>query len=205
MDYLFLTKASIIGLSIAAPVGPVGLLCMQRTLISGPKVGLACGLGAASADALYGAIGAFGLTSVTQIFTSLSAPLALLGGLFLFLLGFQLISTKQKRSKSIAETRSGIFKAFTSTMALTLANPITILSFIAVFSALGGNIALSYESSSIMIFGVFLGSAAWWLILTLGVSIIRHKITPLMMLIVSKVAGVLLMVFGGWQVISLTL
>jgi len=205
MDYLLLIKASIIGLSIAAPVGPIGLLCMQRTLLNGSKVGFSCGLGAASADALYGAVGALGLTTVTQMFTSLSVPLAFLGGFFLLWLGLQLMRTKPEQAISFNDKRLGMFTAFFSTMALTLANPMTILSFIAVFSALGGSIVLSLQTTSVMILGVFLGSAAWWLMLTLGVSIIRHKINPLMMRKINKAAGALLISFGGWQLISLTL
>ncbi|KJZ13292.1 lysine transporter LysE [Marinomonas sp. S3726] len=204
MDFLLLMKAAVIGLSIAAPVGPIGLLCMQRTLTSGAKVGFASGLGAASADAVYGAIGAFGLAAVTQAFTSLSTPLALFGGLFLIWLGQGLLRAKAPDSSaSTSKKTAGIFRAFFSTLALTLASPMTILSFVAVFSALGGSISLTSSSAGTMVTGVFLGSATWWLMLAIGVAMVRHKISPEWMLKVSQIAGVLLIIFGGWQLLQL--
>ncbi|WP_261844820.1 LysE family translocator [Aliamphritea ceti] len=205
MDYVLLTKASVIGLSIAAPVGPIGLLCMQRTLISGAKTGLACGLGAATADAIYGAIGAFGLTAVTQIFTTAATPLALFGGLFLIWMGYQLLRTSANTKAASLQVGTSNIQAFISTMALTLANPMTILSFIAVFSALSGSMMLNTQSAMTMVTGVFLGSAIWWLMLSTSVSIIRHKIHASTIELISKAAGVLLLGFGGWQILSVVL
>lgn len=202
MDYLLFTKASVIGLSIAAPVGPIGLLCMQRTLLNGAKTGFACGLGAASADAIYGAIGAFGLTTVTQLFTSLSKPLALFGGAFLIWMGIQFLRAKSEAKAAAFVSNSSTLAAFGSTMALTLANPMTILSFIAVFSALSGSMEVSPESATIMVIGIFFGSAIWWLMLSACVSKVRQKIDTVAMNRISKAAGILLMAFGGWQVQS---
>lgn len=205
MDYILFGKASVIGLSIAAPVGPIGLLCMQRTLLGGTKAGLSCGLGAATADAIYGAIGAFGLTAATQLFTSLTTPLALFGGLFLIWMGFQLlrVSTASKAASINGGEGASSIKAFGSTMLLTLANPMTILSFVAVFSALNGSMALSTGSATTMVVGVFAGSAAWWLMLSVVVSLIRHKIDPSVMGLINKAAGGLLLLFGAWQLQSI--
>lgn len=202
MDYLLFIKSSIIGLSIAAPVGPIGLLCMQRTLLSGAKTGFACGLGAATADAIYGAIGAFGLTAVTQLFTSIAKPLVLFGGIFLIWMGIQVLKAASDAKAAVVASNTSTLAAFGSTMALTLANPMTILSFIAVFSALSGSMELSPESATTMVVGVFIGSAIWWFMLSVGVSLVRHKMNKLAMNRISKAAGFLLIAFGGWQIHS---
>lgn len=202
MDYLLFGKASIIGLSIAAPVGPIGLLCMQRTLASGVKTGFACGLGAATADAICGAIGAFGLTAITQLFTSISKPLALFGGVFLVWMGIQLIRTRSEVKAAVPASSVSSMKAFGTTMLLTLASPMTILSFVAVFSALSGSMELSPRSATTMVMGVFVGSAFWWLILAVLVSFVRHKIDSIAMHRIAQAAGALLLAFGGWQIQS---
>ncbi|EPJ53483.1 MAG: lysine exporter protein LysE/YggA [Osedax symbiont Rs2] len=201
MDIILLLKAAVIGLSIAAPVGPIGLLCMQRTLNGGLKVGFASGLGAASADTIYGAIGAFGLTAITQLFTSMATPLAILGGGFLIWMGIQLLRTQVQKTTSSSTSSVSIFKSFISTLALTLANPMTIVSFIAVFSALSASVTLSYDSATTMIIGIFIGSAIWWLMLSGLVSLIRHKITALFMCRINKCAAVVLLAFGFWQLL----
>lgn len=201
MDYLLFIQAAIIGLSIAAPVGPIGVLCMQRTLQNGVKVGLACGLGAATADGIYGAIGVFGLTAVIQLFTSLAKPMAVCGGGFLLWMGFRLLTTKEVADKAaVLAFGSGIVSAFISTMLLTLANPMTILSFVAVFSALSGAVVVDGGAAATMVFGVFAGSSLWWLMLSMAVSVVRHKIDGKALRGISKAAGLVLVLFGGWQI-----
>lgn len=205
MDYLLFGKAAMVGLSIAAPVGPIGLLCMQRTLLQGPRAGFVCGLGAATADAIYGAIGAFGLTAITHLFTSLSTPLTLFGGLFLAWLGFQLLRTKPVAGSSDGSTKSSALNAYLSTLALTLTNPMTILSFLAIFAALSDTDVLAPRSASLMVLGVFFGSALWWLLLAASVSLVRHRIGSSTMLWISRSAGVFLLGFAGWQLQSILL
>lgn len=200
MDYLLFGKASIIGLTIAAPVGPIGLLCMQRTLHSGIKTGFSCGLGAATADAIYGAIGAFGLTTVTLFFTSFSKPLALFGAVILIWMSIQFMRNESGTKAATLVPSTNILTAFGSTMLLTLANPMTILSFLAVFSALSGGTELNPESAATMVMGVFVGSTIWWLALSVCVSLIRHKINTQTMNHISKIAGALLMAFAIWQI-----
>lgn len=202
MDYLLFGKASVIGLSIAAPVGPIGLLCMQRTLAGGMSAGFVSGLGAASADAIYGAIGAFGLSAVTQLFTELATPLALFGGLFLLWMGVRLLRASAASEPAGSASRHGAISAFGSTFLLTLANPMTILSFVAVFSALGGSQQLSSELATTMVVGVFTGSALWWLALAVGVSLLRHRIEAAAMRRISQLAACLLIAFALWQLQS---
>lgn len=202
MDFYLLGKASVIGLLIAAPVGPIGLLCMQRTLSGGLKIGLMSGLGAASADAVYGAVGALGLTSVINLFTSLSEPLAIFGAIFLAWMGLGLLRTQKVKQAAVSKASTGVSKAFASTLLLTLANPMTMLSFVAIFAGLSGNLSLTPETASTMVAGVFLGSAIWWLILSGTVALVRHKITDSFQVKISKGAGVILLCFAGWQVQS---
>ncbi len=204
MDILLFFKAALIGLSIAAPVGPIGLLCIQRTLAHGMRIGFVSGLGAAVADGCYGAIGAFGLSALTQSFVALTTPLTFVGAGFLAWLGIQTWRAKPTTTPATADSRVGnpgtsAIRAFVSVLALTMMNPATILSFIAVFAALGGRSAPDTAAASVMVLGVFFGSAAWWLTLALGISTLRHKIGPRAMQQINRGAGLFLMVFAAWQ------
>ena len=173
-----LLQSALIGLSIAAPVGPIGLLCIQRTLDHGPRVGLATGLGAAVADALYGAIGAFGVTAVITLLTGAHTGLAVGGAIFLLWLAWK--AWQGGETSQAASVKGGVkggvrgWQAFGGTFLLTLSNPATILSFIAVFSSLAAGMATA--SPAWMIAGVFIGSAAWWLLLVGLVGRLRERL-----------------------------
>src|SRR6266511_6449745 len=169
MDTGFLYRGLILGFSIAAPVGPIGVLCIRRTLAEGRGMGLASGLGAATADAFYGAVAGFGLTTVSELLVRQEAWLRLLGGLFLCHLGLKTFLTPPAERAATVKS-GGLATAFVSTLVLTLTNPMTILSFVAVFAGLGlGAGTGSYSAAGFMVFGVFVGSAIWWLLLTTGV------------------------------------
>ena len=200
MELVLFGKASVVGLLIAAPVGPIGLLCIQRTLSRGARIGVASGLGAATADAIYGAIGAAGLSAVIQLFTELSQPLAILGALFLAWMGIRLVQTPARNRPAAASEGDGIFAAFGSTLLLTLANPMTILSFIAVFATLAGIQGPTSATMATMVVGVFSGSALWWLVLTGSVTLVRHKIKQSTLLLISRAVGMVLLGFSGWQI-----
>src|SRR5271155_5027941 len=136
MSFNFLFKGIIIGFTIAAPVGPIGVLCIRRSLADGRKIGLATGLGAATADAAYGCVAGFGLTVISSFLVGHRFWLGLLGGLFLCYLGIRTFMSKP--SGKAAEVRgSGLFSAYLSTFFLTMTNPMTILSFVAVFAGFG--------------------------------------------------------------------
>ena len=194
MDVFF--RGLIIGFSIAAPVGPIGVLCIRRTLADGRLTGFLSGMGAASADMFYGAVAAFGLTAVQDLLLGQSNWLRILGGAFLLYLGFKTFFSKptQQAAKS---SRGGLFGAYLTTFFLTITNPITILSFIAIFAGLrlgetGGN----YVSAAFMVLGVFLGSAAWWLTLSFTVSLLRQRFNATWQTWVNRVAGVIIFGFG---------
>ena len=194
MDIFF--RGLIIGFSIAAPVGPIGVLCIRRTLAEGRLAGFLSGMGAASADMLYGAIAAFGLTAVQDLLLGQASWLRIIGGVFLLYLGVRTFVSKPAGQAAVS-SRSGRFGAYLSTFLLTLTNPITILSFLAIFAGLRlGETDGNYFSASLMVAGVFLGSAAWWLTLSTGVSLLREKFTPALLAWVNRLAGVLIFAFG---------
>lgn len=200
MEWSLFFKAMLIGLSIAAPVGPIGLLCIQRTLEHGMRIGFVSGMGAACADAAYGAIGAFGMVAITDYFVSLSTPLAIAGALFLAWMGGKLILSKAQVVNQSTTNRLPVIKAFISIFLLTITNPMTIVSFIAVFASIAGPVAVHPSAAAFMVAGVFLGSALWWLILSTGVALIRQKISITVMMLINRAGGCLLLGFAAWQI-----
>jgi threonine/homoserine/homoserine lactone efflux protein len=203
MDSALFLKALIIGLSIAAPVGPIALLCIQRTLAHGRTIGFASGLGAALADACYGAIGALGVSAVTAWATALRVPLAVGGAAFLAWMGWQLLRTQvAQQVKPAAETATA-FKAMFSVFLLTLANPMTILSFVAVFASIASGHDIGSDAAMIMVLGVFSGSALWWLGLSTAISAVRHRLSARIMQAINRLAGLVLIAFAGLQLLKL--
>lgn len=199
MDASFFLRGLVIGFSIAAPVGPIGVLCIRRTLADGRLAGLVSGLGAATADAFYGSLAGFGLTLVSNFLVSQQRWLRLVGGLFLLYLGIKtfLSAPASNPGQVIKMSSRGLWGAYLSTLLLTLTNPLTILSFAAIFAGLGlvetGGDMLS---AGTLVLGVFCGSAAWWLLLSGGVSLLRKRVTPGMLRWVNRLAGVVIIAFG---------
>lgn len=203
MDFAFLISGLIIGFSIAAPVGPIGVLCIRRTLAEGRLNGLVSGLGAATADAIYGCIAAFGLTFITDVLVQQQVWLRLVGGTFLIILGAKTILSKPSE-KPPSEKRIGLLDAYGSTFFLTLTNPVTILSFAAIFAGIGlGSAVADYGSAGLLVFSVFAGSALWWLILSGTVSLLRKRVTPRVLRWINRVSGAIIMGFGVLILISL--
>jgi threonine/homoserine/homoserine lactone efflux protein len=206
MDFSFVLRGFILGFAIAAPVGPIGLLCIQRTLNQGHWMGLASGLGAATADAFYGAVAAFGLTLVSTFLIEQQFWLALAGGLFLCYLGVRTLLTAPAAHAAQSETASvgalgvgasGLGRAYASTFLLTITNPLTILSFVAIFAGAGlATTGGDTAAAAWIVGGVFLGSAAWWLLLSGGVALLRAHISANVLLWVNRAAGAILVLFG---------
>ena len=197
MDFSLLVRGFILGFAIAAPVGPIGLLCIQRTLNQGQLVGLASGLGAATADAFYGAVAAFGLTLVSAFLIEQQFWLALVGGIFLLLPGRAHLPGQPSAARAANSEAKGVGGAYMSTFLLTITNPMTILAFVAIFAGAGlataGGDALA---AAWMVVGVFLGSATWWFLLSGGVSLLRSHINGTVLLWVNRAAGAILVIFG---------
>ncbi len=202
MDLSLLWRGMLIGFGIAAPVGPIGLLCIQRTLSGGRMAGLASGLGAASADALYGFVAAFGLTLVSRFLVEQRLWLGVAGGLFLLYLGWRTFAAPPAQSAAAAVPRSGLPGAYAGTFALTLTNPMTILSFVAIFAGAGLAEGGTNGEAALLVAGVFAGSAAWWLLLSGGVSLARGRIEGRALRLVNRAAGILIMAFGLFALAS---
>jgi len=207
MDSTLFLKALVIGLSIAAPVGPIGLLCIQRTLAHGRGIGFLSGLGAALADAFYGAIGALGVSAVIASMVAARVPLALGGAAFLAWMGVQLLRAPVATEARQAADATTPLKATLSVFVLTLANPMTILSFVAVFASIStGHVAghtLGASQAATMVLGVFLGSALWWLGLSTMVSSVRHRLSAKTMQSINRLSGAILLGFAVYQLSTL--
>jgi threonine/homoserine/homoserine lactone efflux protein len=205
-------RGLVIGFAIAAPVGPIGVLCVRRTLADGRLAGLLSGLGAATADALYGSVAAFGLGLVSQFLIDQQAAFRLVGGLFLCYLGLRtwrapvaegLPGRAPDDGTAGPMTRARATGAYLSTFALTLTNPATILSFIAVFAGLGLADDGVGPAGALLVAGVFAGSAAWWLLLSSLVGLARHRLDRNALGWINRLSGLVLLGFGLLSLLSL--
>jgi threonine/homoserine/homoserine lactone efflux protein len=189
MDLALFVRGFALGLSIAAVVGPIGLLCIRRTLLTGFAIGFVSGLGAATADATYAAIASFGVSTLASVLVEQRLWLRLIGGAFLLYLGVRTLrSQPAARTADSATTGLRLAGAYSSTLALTLSNPMTIMSFAAIFAGLGA-------SGLDLVAGVFGGSAAWWLILAGLVSRLRSRVTHQLRW-ANLASGLLILAFG---------
>ncbi len=193
-------RAFLIGISIAAPVGPIGVLCIRRTLSNGKLAGFLSGMGAATADMIYGAIAAFGLTFITNLLVGNAFWLKLVGGGFLLYLGIKTFLEKPTENAAQAK-QGGYFSIYLSTFFLTITNPITILSFAAIFA--GTMIGQNIGSPLVMVAGVFAGSASWWLLLSFGVGLMRDRMNQTHMTWINRISGTTILLFGVLAFVNL--
>ncbi|MCX4171143.1 MULTISPECIES: LysE family translocator [Paraburkholderia] len=212
---LFVTSAGV-GLAIAAPVGPMGMLCIRRTLTGGPRAGLAIGFGIATGDAVYGLIAALGLVGISQFMLAYDRPLHLLAGLFLLYLGVRTLLQKAPadaangngngnsdgngngngNGKLAQVGRAGALRAYASSLLLTLTNPQTVIMFAALFTTLAPRGAFSSSIALTTVGGVFCGSIAWWCFLVTVVSLARHAIGSKLRVAIDRIVGFTLATFG---------
>lgn len=201
MNYYFILKGLILGFSIAAPVGPIGLLCINKTLQQGKLSGFLSGMGAASADMIYGSIAAFGLTAISGILIKQAVYIKFFGGLFLCYLGL-VTFLSSKKSEASKFNSKGLLSDYFSTFILTITNPMTIISFTAVFAGLGIVSAnKNFINSSFLVFGVFIGSALWWLLLSYLVGRISKNSNKNFVSVINKFSGVVILCFGIFALI----
>ena len=203
MDFShYFIKGLIVGIVIAVPVGPIGVLCIHRTLTKGHASGLLSGLGAATADALYGSIAAFGMTALSSFLLNHKPYFAILGGAFLVFLGLRMF-LKQNTCEPANAKNNGLWTSYVSTLLLTLTNPATIIAFVAIFAGLGiVNGQRGFVDAAIVVLGVFLGSATWWIVLIGSASVFRVKFEPHWLVWVNRVAGGVITVFGFATVLA---
>jgi threonine/homoserine/homoserine lactone efflux protein len=191
----FFLKGLAIGFLIAAPVGPIGMLCIRRSLVEGMRSGFVTGMGAATADAAYGSVAAFGLTAISSVLLHYQTALEIFGGAFLIYLGVRaFISSPPDDAAQVNPSR--LVSAYVSTVLLTVANPATILSFTAVFLGFGVGGTPGFSAATALVAGVFLGSASWWLILSTGVNCLRSRLGPHWTRHVNQLSGAILAAFG---------
>ncbi len=202
MELVFFLKGLIIGFAMAVPIGPVGVLCIRKTLGEGYSRGLIIGLGAATVDSMFGAIAAFGLTFVSDLIASQQLWVRLVGGGLLLFLGIRTFRAKRKDPMLPFNTK-GLLGSFLSAFVLALTNPVTIFAFVAVFAAFGLGHKLSVVSASILVFGVFIGSCLWFLTLGSVAKFFRKKLDSGGLRWVNRIAGVLLILSGVAAFVSL--
>ncbi len=202
MGTAFLIKGLILGFSIAAPVGPIGVLCIRRTLSNGMLYGFLSGLGAATADGIYGCIAAFGVTAVSGLLLDNQLYLRLAGGLFLICLGFTTFRAVPAEA-SYRTDGGSLLKAYLSVFFLTLTNPMTIMSFAGIFAGLGiGATGGNYVLAGLLVLGVFTGSLLWWLTLSGSVSLLRAKFDRRRLVWVNRLSGAIISGFGVLSLLS---
>jgi threonine/homoserine/homoserine lactone efflux protein len=189
-----LLQGLLLGFSIAAPVGPIGVLCIRYTLEQGWRAGLTAGLGAASADMVYGAIAAFGITVVSNLLVEGQVWLRAAGGLFLLYLGLRTFF-RQPALLSDSSPRAEMRKAYWTTFGLTLTNPMTILSFAAVIAGLG-DASTGLLHGLLLVAGVFLGSSAWWLLLSSVMHTLRARLSTTALVWINRASGVIILGFS---------
>jgi len=202
MTPLFL-KGLAFGFVLAATVGPMWLLCLRRTIAAGALTGFVSGMGIAVADAIYGAIAAFGLTTVSGFLLAQKFWLGLVGGAFLVYLGIRALVANPSTGSDPTPANPGLLRAFASTLGLTLANPPTILAFAAIFAGLGLGANPRYSAAATVVLGVFLGSATWWVILALGANRLRARLGAGLLRAINVVSGLVILGFALWQLARL--
>jgi threonine/homoserine/homoserine lactone efflux protein len=202
MTALFL-KGLAFGFVLAATVGPMWMLCFRRTIAAGALTGFVSGMGIAVADAVYGAIAAFGLTAVSGFLLAQKFWLGLVGGMFLVYLGIRALVANPSAHSDPTPATPGLLRAFASTLGLTLANPPTILAFAAIFAGLGLGANASYAAATMVVAGVFIGSASWWVILALVAGRMRARLGTGLLRGLNLVSGVVILAFALWQLARL--
>ncbi|MDQ0087727.1 threonine/homoserine/homoserine lactone efflux protein [Paenibacillus anaericanus] len=204
MDPNTILKGILLGLSIAAPMGPISMVCIRSTLSGGRGAGYAAGFGVATADACYGVIAGLGVTAASSFLLQYLDFIRLCGGIFLCYLG--LSTFFRKTTQSIESSEQHLLGSFASTFLLTLANPMTIVSFASIFAATGFTVPNSGGTQIMgLVSGVFLGSALWWILLSMGVSLFRKTLlSPYSLRLINRLSAVILIGFGIWTLLQIT-
>jgi threonine/homoserine/homoserine lactone efflux protein len=202
MEFIYLFKGLIIGFAMAVPIGPIGILCIRKTLAEGHSRGLIIGLGAATADAFYAGLAAFGLTFVSGVISSQHVWLSLVGGGILVFLGIRTFRAKRKDSIIPFDTK-GLLGSYVSAFVIALTNPLTIFAFVAAFAAFGLGHVLTIISASILVLGVFAGACLWFVTLSFVATRFRKQLNSGGLRWVNRISGVLIMVSAVAVFVSL--
>jgi threonine/homoserine/homoserine lactone efflux protein len=194
----FFLKGIVVGVVIAVPVGPVGVMCVRRTILDGKLAGFMSGLGAATADAVFGVIAGFGLTAVSDWLIDYQQWLRVVGGCYLLYIGASAFAAEPPRELESESCPEGLLRDFLSTFVLAVTNPITVLAFLGIFAAIGlGGTQATFGHAAILVLGVWIGSLLWWLMLSFGVGHFRHSIEPRHFAWISRGSGAILFLSGA--------
>jgi len=200
----FLLKGIVVGIVIAVPVGPVGVLCVRRTILEGRLAGFVSGLGAATGDAIFGIIAAFGLTFVSDWLVSYEQWLRGAGGCYLLYIGGRAFAAEPPAELESDHDPETLLRDFVSTFVLAVTNPITVLAFLGIFAAIGlGGTRATFGHASVLVLGVWVGSLLWWLMLSFGVGHFRRSIGPRHLGWISRGSGAILFFSGIALLITL--
>jgi threonine/homoserine/homoserine lactone efflux protein len=204
MLFLFLLKGIAVGIVIAVPVGPVGVLCVRRTIFDGRLFGFLSGLGAASADTIFGIVAGFGLTVVSDALLDFQSWLRAAGGLFLVYIGLSALRKRIARRETPEKSAENLLSAYLSTFVLTITNPVTILAFLGIFAGVGftGQEA-TLGRAAMLVAGVLLGSLIWWLGISLGAGLFRTSFGERHLTLLNRISGAILTLSGIGLVCSL--
>lgn len=194
-------KSFLLGVAVAAPLGPVGMMCLTRTLTRGFWFGFSGGVGIALADAFYAVIAATMYAVVAEMLSGVSLSFAIAGGLIVVGIGIGIMFGKAER-RQVQITAGNMAASCASAFGLTLLNPLTVLLFVAVFAGLGLGEDLSFGTAVTLISGVFAGSLAWWFLLAGGVSMVRKRLSDNFALWVTRISGILIIAFGVAAIVS---
>ncbi len=197
-------QAIILGFIIGAIVGPIGVLCIKRSISEGFIIGLSTGIGAAIADALYASVAAFGIAIVASFLLTYNLYFRIIGGFYLLYLGYTAYHSQVKFEKHHATTAHRILPAVGSTFFLTLINPTTICSFAILFTNVRFEISTPY-AALLIVSGIFVGSTLWWIILSSLGAIMRHKFNTKTIGIINKLSGIIICAFGIASLLSVIL
>lgn len=199
----FFIKGLIVGFLVAISVGPVCMLCIQRTLNAGKLHGIFSGLGAATADAICSIIAVFSLTFFSNLLLKEQALLRFFGGILLCYIGVNIFLSKPAQQVTSGNS-SSYFSDCISTLCLTLANPITFLAFAAVFAGLGlVSISKNYVSAGLLVAGVFIGSGLWWFALSTVAGAFHGKLAYSKLTWLNRISGAVITGFGLLFLISM--
>lgn len=197
---IFLLKGILLGFCTAAPVGPIGIICIRSVMRYGWRHGLSAGLGAACADAIYGAAAALGLGAALLTYPAFANAGKYIGAIFLLYLGLKLLLESTVQMNSDSSEKPALARLFASTLLLTLASPMTIASFVAMFTACDLTKAMGSASITGLVSGLFIGSLAWWLVLCLTIEKLRSRLSHSLFMTINKLSGLSIIGFAIWSI-----
>ncbi|MCL4361307.1 LysE family translocator [Candidatus Dependentiae bacterium] len=197
-DLIIFFKGFLLGFSVSAPVGPIGVICIQQTLLGGFLLGIFSGLGAASADGIYASISGFGLSWLSNFLIKYKTYINIFGGIYLLYLGISIFFSRISGNVEI-KSETNLLKSYLSTFFLTAANPLTIIFYTAIFATLDIDLCGFFSALS-FVSGVFVGSVTWWIILCSGINLFRHKVDIKSLNLVNRLSGIAVMLFGVFAI-----